>query len=138
MLKNPDSKVRGKAIESLVERKGSGAAPDVLKGIHDADDQVRSRALYAAVGSGMELPQEDLSNLVLKDSSADVRFLALQALSNSNSPDLRSIAESAANDPNETVRDAALEVMSRLDAPTQGGSEPSTASQQQNQPRPSR
>lgn len=139
LLSDSDPKVRGRAVETLVERKGSRAKEAVLKAIHDDNDQVRSRALYAALRSAMDLPQGELSNLALRDSSADVRFLALQALSNSNSPDLRSIAEGAANDPNEAVRNAAHEVLSRLDeqaGQAEGRSKPSSTAQQQNQSPP--
>jgi len=140
MLKDSDPNVRSRAIETLVERKGSGAKEAVLTATHDDNEQVRSGALYAALHSAMELPEGDLSNLALKDNSADVRFLALQALSNANSPDLRAIAEQAANDSNEAVRNAAREALSRLNqqsSPAMGRPGASSATQQQNQPEPS-
>jgi len=130
-LANKDPQARGRAIEALVERKGAAARGDVLKAMHDSSSQVRATALYAALKSSVDLPQEDLANLAAHDDSSDVRFLALEALNSSNSPDLRSIAEGAAKDPNEAVRKVAQEIISRL-AP-QAASQPPSGQQQASQ-----
>ncbi len=120
-LSDKDPQARGRAIETLVERKGAAAKTAVLNAMHDGSAQVRATALYAALKSGVNLPQEDLAGWALHDDSPDVRFLALQALS--DSPDVRSIAEDAANDPNEAVRTKAREILARL-SPSTGQSEP--------------
>jgi len=137
MLDDKDPTVRGKAIETLVERKGEEALDAVLRSLQDDDDQVRRQALYGAVTVGMRVPGDVLNNLVLTDPSADVRFLALQGLSNSNSPDARQIAQHALNDPSEPVRLEAREIITRLDEEANQSQQqtPSSADQQQpNQP----
>ena len=91
-----DPTVRGQAIEALAERKGQAAATLVLDSLKDADDQVRTRALYGALKTGITLPEDVLSSATLNDSSADVRLLAPQALANTTSGP--AIAASALND----------------------------------------
>jgi hypothetical protein len=137
-LADKDPQARGRAIEALVERKGAAARAAVLKAMQDSSAQVRATALYAALKSGVDLPQEDLASLALHDDSSDVRFLALQTLNSSNSPDLRSIAEEAAKDPNEAVRNTAQEIISRLgpQAVSQPASGQQPAPQGENQPLP--
>jgi HEAT repeat protein len=95
-----------------VERKGNGAKEAVVAALHDSDSQVRSRALYAAFKTGVDLPPTVLGGM-MNDTSPDVRFLALEALSKSG--DARSVAESALKDPNESVRNAAREIIATLD-----------------------
>ena len=117
---------------TLVERKGGSAKGDVLKAMHDGDAQVRASALYAALRSAVDLSPEELSGLALHDDSADVRFLALQALS--NSPDVRPIAEEAVHDPSEVVSNQALVILNRLDAQANAQQpSPSSDAQQANQ-----
>lgn len=137
MLADKDPEVRGKAIETLVEREGQGALDAVLTSLHDDNDQVRTRALYGAVRAGVQVSDDVLNNLALNDPSADVRLLALQSLSNSNSQDARQIAQRALDDSSEPVRVEAREILTRLDeeANQSQTSAPSSADQQQhNQP----
>jgi hypothetical protein len=112
-LSDRDPQIRTNAIKELVDRKHEGATPEVLTALKDASDQVRSEALYAAADSGMVLPESLLKDLAAHDSSADVRFLALQALA--DSPDARSMANAALKDPSEAVRNEAQEIIGRLD-----------------------
>lgn len=137
MLADKDPQVRGKAIEILVERKGEGALDAVLTSLHDDSDQVRARALYGTVRAGVQVPDDVLNNLALNDQSADVRLLALQSLSNSNSQDARQIAQRALDDPSEPVRVEARGILTRLDEEANESQQatPSSADQQQpNQP----
>ncbi len=133
LLADKDPQVRGQAIQTLVERKGGSAKGDVLKALHDGNAQVRATALYAALRSAVDLSPEELSGLALHDDSADVRFLALQALS--NSPDVRPIAEEAVHDPSEVVSNQALAILNRLDAQANASRPPSPSAnaQQDNQ-----
>lgn len=106
---------RGQAAETLIQRKGDNATDVLLRSLDDKDAQVRVRALYASMQSGVEVPSAVLDKLV-QDNSADVRYLALRALDNSNSPDARSIAQQLSGDSNEAVRNEARDIISRLDA----------------------
>lgn len=106
---------RGQAAETLIQRKGDAATDVLLRALDDKDAQVRERALYASMQSGVEVPASVLNKLT-QDNSADVRFLALHALSDSNSPDARSVAEQLSSDSSEAVRSEARDIISRLDA----------------------
>jgi hypothetical protein len=134
-LADKDPDVRRRAIETLVKRKREAALGAVLKSLNDSDDQVRSQALYGAVTAGVQVPEGVLDDLAVNDASPSVRFLALQGLS--NSPDLRQIAERAANDPSEPVRIAAQQVLAQLDKEANPSPNPPSDSEPQlNQPPP--
>jgi HEAT repeat protein len=111
-LSNKDPGLRGQAVETLIERKGNDARDVVLNAMHDSNTQVRSRALYAALRSGVDMPETMLNDLAVTDSSPDIRFLALQALSDRS--DARSVAERALKDPDEAVRSEAQQILGRL------------------------
>ncbi len=115
MLSDKDPDVRGRAIETLAERKRQAALEAVLKSLQDDDGQVRVRALYGALKADMEIPEAVLSNL-LNDTSPDVRLVALQALA--KSPNARPIAERALNDSSEAVRALAHEIAEPSDDTT--------------------
>jgi HEAT repeat protein len=112
-LSDKDPEIRTHAIKELIDRKQQGAMPELLTALRDGNDQVRSEALYAAADSGVVVPESTLKDLAAHDSSADVRFLAPQALS--DSPDTRSMANAALKDPSEAVRNKAQEILGRLD-----------------------
>jgi hypothetical protein len=116
MLSDPDPKLRMRAYQGLVQRKRELALDIVLKALKDGDEWVRANTLYYAVRSGVELPAEKLEELALNDASPNVRFLGLEALSNKNSPNLRSIAEQAANDPDANIQVMAQQIVGRLEA----------------------
>src|SRR5216683_1819895 len=115
ILSDKDPDVRGRAIETLAERKRQAALEAVLKSLQDDDGQVRVRALYGALKADMEIPEAVLSNL-LNDTSPDVRLVALQALA--KSPNARPIAERALNDSSEAVRALAHEIAEPSDDTT--------------------
>ena len=117
MLSDPNPEVRGRAIEVLIERKRGQALDAVTQALKDTDDQVRTRALYGATKSRVDLPLDTVRALALSDASADVRFLALQSMA--NNPDVRAIAESLLNDPSDPVRLEAQEILGRLDSASQ-------------------
>jgi hypothetical protein len=113
-LKASEPAARAKAIETLIQRKGNEVSNALLESLADHDSQVRERALFASMQSGVAVPSAVL-NQMTHDTSSDVRYLALRALSDSGSPDALSAAEQAASDPNEAVRNEAQEIISRLD-----------------------
>src|SRR6266851_6904613 len=125
MLSDKDPDVRGRAIETLAERKRQAALEAVLKSLQDNNDQVRVRALYGALKADVEIPEAVLSNMALNDASPDVRFVALQALA--KTPNARPIAERALNDSSEAVRALAHEIAEPSDDTT-------NESEQLNQP----
>jgi hypothetical protein len=122
--------VRARSVEALVERRGSAAVPAVLQAADDEDALVRSRALDAAVNSGLEIPADVLIRRIQVDPSAEVRFIALAGLATLLEPnvtgkgrvvsnaEVRAISELALNDPNAEVRWQAqqnLQTLSALD-----------------------
>jgi hypothetical protein len=113
-LADPDPGVRARAIEALVEREGDGARDAVLEALKDQDVHVRTQALYQTVSEDVELPTDALADLVLRDPSPDVRFLALEALA--DRPEARTVAETALNDASPQVRQEAQEILRGLDA----------------------
>jgi len=138
MLTQKDPEARARAIEALVERNGGAAQEELLKSLEDADAQVRTQALYAALQAGTELPEGLLNNLALNDTSPEVRLMALQALA--DTPSARDVAESAANDPSEPVRVQAHQILTQLDLQANGSQppqEPSAGQQNVNQPQES-
>jgi HEAT repeat protein len=123
-LSDPDPQARAQAVESLLERKREPSV--ALMALHDVDEQVRSRALYAALSQGMSLPSNSLRTVALTDQSADVRYLALEGLAaDPAATDVRSIAEQLQDDPNPLVRRKAEEVLRRLN-PVGPSSPPAT------------
>lgn len=115
-LADPDPRARAQAVGALVERKGDRARDAVLQALQDPDDQVRTRALYEALGADVQLPLDALIDLALRDPSPDVRFLALEALA--NGPEARTIAEAALSDPSPHLRSKASEILRGLEAAT--------------------
>lgn len=111
---NPDAIARGRAVETLVARKGEQARELVLEALADRDEDVRAYALHAALGRGVPLPSESLASLALTDPSHNVRFLALEALS--SDPNVRVVAQQALGDIHPDVRAKAQEILDRLDA----------------------
>ena len=111
MLKDEDPALRGAAIEGLVQRLQGRAAEDVRKSLADGDDEVRTRALFAAESQGVKVPDADLESLLTGDRSANVRFLALQGLQ--TGPEAALAAESALQDPDPHVRELAREILER-------------------------
>jgi HEAT repeat protein len=132
MFADRDPDVRGRAIETLVERKREAALQAVLKALQDNSDQVRARALYGALKAGVQVSDGVLSNLAVNDPSADVRLLALQGLA--NGPDARVVAERAVDDPNEPVRVQAREILARLDDEAKQSEQPNQPSGDEQEP----
>jgi hypothetical protein len=122
--------VRARSVEAIVQRRGSAAVPAVLQAADDEDALVRSRALDAAVNSGLKVPADVLIRRIQVDPSPEVRFIALAGLATLLDPsvtgegrfvsnaEVRAISELALNDPNAEVRWQAqqnLQTLSALD-----------------------
>lgn len=102
---------RATLLEEIIDRKGAGAIDAIRWALGDVDAQVRSRAVYAATSSGVELPGELLLQ-AMNDASRDVRFLALQALA--RGPQALAAATRARSDPDQLVRQEAEQILKRL------------------------
>ena len=108
-LDDTNADTRAKAIETLVSRKGTEALDAVVTALKDDHGHVRTQALYGAMAAGLPVPVETLSTLALTDPSADVRFLALEALA--SDPGAKALAEQALNDPSPHVQYKAKEIL---------------------------
>jgi HEAT repeats len=120
-LHDYDPEVRAETLEFLVQRGRTSAAQQVVDALDDADERVRMTALSQALGEGIALPSEKLSDLALNDSWHVVRFLALKALT-AGSPESWSanaewVAQSMLGDPNPSIGRYAETVLERLHPP---------------------
>ena len=113
-LLDPDPDARARAIDAIIRRTGRESAEAVQAVLKDEDEGVRIAALNRALNSGVEIPQEVLIDLALHDSSANIRFLALQALP--VDPRMRWVAERAMQDESVYVSRAAQGIVGELDA----------------------
>ena len=113
-LLDPDPNARARAIDSIIRRTGRESAEVVQAVLKDDDEGVRITALNRALSSGVEIPQEVLIDLALHDPSANIRFLALQALP--VDPRMRWVAERAMQDESLYVSRAAQGIVGELDA----------------------
>ena len=109
MLTDKDPEARARAIDALIQRKGQQAVRLVLKALQDDSDLVRTRALDRALSSDIDIPQETIAGLALNDRSVNVRFIALEALS--DDPNSRWVAEQALQDPDEYIRNMARDIL---------------------------
>jgi HEAT repeat protein len=119
---------RARAVEALVQRRGSAAVPAVLQALKDEDVLVRSRALDAAVNYRLEVPEDVLIHSVQADPAPEVRFIALAGLAALlephltgetrvvNNAEVRAISELALNDPDSEVRWQAQQNLQTLNA----------------------
>jgi hypothetical protein len=115
---NPDWGARTKAIEALIERKGSESLNAVLYALDDPNRNVRYSALSGALDISLALPDGTLEDLLLYDPSPYVRSLALQAISEDPEADqlkIRSMAEAALNDPIRGVQEQARDALNELE-----------------------
>jgi HEAT repeat protein len=118
-LNDPDAGVRARAVEAIVERKRDKAQDEVNQALTDKDPQVRTRALYAALSSGVDVPEQTLTDLLFTDQSPEVRFLALDALA--GSPKGVAMAELFLNDPDPHVQSRAREIFGSSSDASQSG-----------------
>jgi len=106
-----DPEARAKAIEKLIERLVDGAQDDVLEALRDPEPAVRTRALYAAQETGVDLPPSRLADIAVSDQSSFARFLALDAVGGNR--EFQWVVERALNDPDKYVQAKAKEIVER-------------------------
>lgn len=111
MLTASDAEARSRAVEALVERQGEKARAAVLRALKDDSARVRTRALYGAFSSGLEVPADALAE-ALDDPSSDVRFLALEAVA--GRPEAAALARRALGDASPHVRERAREILAKV------------------------
>ena len=81
-------------------------------------EDVRRDGLQWALGTGLDVPQDTLQELLANDSSDEVRQLALQGLTErpeATREEIRSILDSAATNPSAAVRADAARMIARMD-----------------------
>jgi hypothetical protein len=114
---------RARAVEATVEQPGTQVLDAVLTALEDPEDQVRERALHAALYAGIPLPLPRLEELVQYDPSPLVRFLALGAMAGEagevapETPHHRILVEHARRDPSPEVREQARQILQQWDNP---------------------
>lgn len=106
-----DPQARAKAIEQLVQRLVDGAQDDVLEALRDPEAAVRTRALYAAQETGVDLPAAKLADVAISDQNSFARFLALDAIGGNR--EFQWVVERALNDPDKSVQAKAQEIVQR-------------------------
>jgi hypothetical protein len=129
-LADSDPAVREKAYEGLIARpdpRSRDLVLQALRGRRESDDDLRQRIFQSALTQGMELPQEVLVELVSSDRSEQMRWMALDTLSFRGNA--KTAAEAALNDPSETVRARAREILAALEAAAQRSKRPAPESQ---------
>ena len=112
-LEDPNPDIRSESYEQLIERGGGNALSTALRGLADPDESVRLRTLSAAIDADFEIPAVDLQALILDAhaQSQSMRVLALQAIR--DRPEAEAIAQTLRNDPDDIVREQALQILSR-------------------------
>jgi hypothetical protein len=108
---NPDERAR--AVDELIRRDGRDSGNVVMEALKDPSDKVRYQALYRAVIVGALPPEDTIIDLVLNDSSAQVRTWAFQTLP--LDPTLRWVAQREASDPNQQIAELARNYLKDLD-----------------------
>ena len=108
-----DPKERAEVFGALIARGGPRARDAVIEALGDADDQVRSFALYTATSNQAEVAPELLMQS-LNDPSRDVRFLALHALAARSEAAARAAAEFIRTDQDPVLRREAEQILEQL------------------------
>ena len=109
---NPDERAR--AVDELVRRGGRDAVDVVMEALKDPSDKVRYQALYRAGIVGALPPEDTIIDLVLNDTSEQIRAWAFQTLP--LDPTLQWVAQRAANDSSQQIAELARNYLKDLDA----------------------
>jgi hypothetical protein len=111
-LRDSNTEARALAYEALMSRpdqRSQSLVIDAIRGNRERDPALRERLLATAISKGFALPENVLADLARADSSDQIRWIALDALS--QYPSGKQIAEAALTDPSETVRVRAKEIL---------------------------
>lgn len=120
-LRHSDPKERARSVELLIARKGEHSLSEVHLALNDQEENVRERALRAALSAALPLPTAWLEALAQYDLSPTMRVLALGAVASGSAesvvanPNIKMIAELALNDLNPAVQEQAREVLDQLE-----------------------
>ncbi len=112
LLSNPEPGVRQHAYEALMRRPDGRSRELVIQAIRGAtekDDDLRQRILSDALSRSLAIPADVLAELARSDNSEQVRWMALDALSQDAMG--RQTAEAAMTDPSATIRQRAEEIL---------------------------
>lgn len=116
-LADADSQVRESVYEALLERpdqRSRRLVIDALTGTRERDAPLRERLLSDALRRGFPVPAEVLADLARTDQSEQIRWMALDALS--EHPSAKQAAEAAMTDSSEAVREKAKEILAQNDS----------------------
>jgi hypothetical protein len=115
-LADSDSKVREQAYQALLVRPDNRSRDHIVQALRgrEKEEPVRQRILSDAISKGIEVPPDVLAELARSDPSEQIRWMALDALSESTSA--RQVAEALLTDPSESVRQRASEIITELNA----------------------
>ena len=119
-LTDSEPKVRERTYEALMERpsdRGRELILDAIRGISEEDQGLRQRLLSNAASKGMEIPPDLLADLVHTDGSEGMRLMALDALATSAPGMAKQAAEAALNDPSQSVRERAADILGQRHHP---------------------
>lgn len=109
---NPDERAR--AVDELIRRGGREAVDVVMEALKDPSDKVRYQALYRAGIVGALPPEDTIIDLVLNDTSEQIRAWAFQTLP--LDPTLQWVAQREANDSSQQIAELARNYLKDLDA----------------------
>lgn len=115
-LSDPDPEVREQAYGALMEHpqgRSRGLLAEALRG-RETDEALRQRVLSTAISKGTALEPGVLADLARSDRSDQIRWMALDALSQHESA--REVAEVLRTDPSDPVRQKAAEILGQLNA----------------------
>ena len=114
-LSDSDPQARELAYNALMsrpDRRSRSLLLDALKGIRERDDGLRQRMLATLMSKGFPIPSDVLADLARADPSAEMRWMALDAIS--EYPSAKQVAEAAVLDANQAVRERAKELLREL------------------------
>jgi hypothetical protein len=112
-----DPEVRAQAYEALMSRpdpRSRELVLQALRGSREKDADLRQRILSSAFTKGLDVPSDLLVDLARADPSEQMRWMALDALSQNVS--VRYAAEAALTDTSQAVRERAKEILAELEA----------------------
>jgi hypothetical protein len=132
LLSDPEPRVRQQAYKALMTHPDSHSRQVIIEAIGGAEkeDDVRQQIFSDALSSGLEIPPEVLSGLARADNSEQIRWMALDALS--QGAVARQSAEVALTDSSPAVRARAEDILTTLAAEDhrRDGSTPTPEEQQ--------
>ena len=100
-----------KPVPVPFERGGEGVVPALETALADADVEVRIQAMRGVHAIDPEAAAAPLGELALRDADSGLRRQAIHLLASLRSDEARATVELAASDPDDTVRQAAEDLL---------------------------